>query len=65
MNYDISMCTRHRDNTISICPVRDKCKRYVLGRKAVSEHYHPIWWMLPSYMNGECKYFIEVKKETK
>ena len=63
MSYDMDMCTGHRDNAISMCPLRDKCKRYILGKKAVSEHYYPIWWMLPSYINGECKYFIEVKEK--
>ena len=65
MSYDMDMCTGHRDNTIAICPLRDRCKRYILGKKALSEHYYPIWWMAPCYMNGECKYFIEVKEETK
>lgn len=65
MSYDMDMCTGHRDNTITICPLRERCKRYILGNKAVSEHYYPIWWMLPSYMNGECKYFIESKEGTK
>lgn len=65
MNYDMDMCAGHRDNAAAMCPLRDRCKRYILGRKAVSEHYYPIWWISPSYMNGECKYFIEVKEETK
>lgn len=64
MSYDMDMCTGHKDNTIAPCPLRERCKRYILGKKAASEHFYPIWWMLPSYMNGECKYFIETKEKT-
>lgn len=62
MSYDIDMCTGHRDNTISICPFRERCKRYILGKKAVSENYHPIWWIVPPYENGKCEHFIEIRK---
>ena len=65
MSYDMDMCSGHRDNTIAPCPLMERCKRYILGWKAISEHYYPIWWILPSYTNGECKYFIEVKEATK
>lgn len=65
MSYDMDMCTGHRDNTTTLCPLRERCKRYVLGKKAVSERFYPIWWMTPSYMNGECKFFIEAKEVSK
>ena len=42
MNYDMDMCTGHRDDATAMCPLRDRCKRYILGKKAVSEHYYPI-----------------------
>ena len=37
MSYDMDMCTGHRDNTIAPCPLRERCKRYILGKKTVSE----------------------------
>lgn len=43
MSYDMDMCTGHRDNTTTLCPLRERCKRYVLGKKAVSERFYPIW----------------------
>lgn len=65
MTYDMDMCTGCRIDAIAPCPLMERCKRYILGGKAISEHYYPIWWVIPSYTNGECKYFIEVKEETK
>lgn len=62
MSYDIDMCTGHRDNTISICPFGEKCKRYILGKKAVSENNHPIWWIVPPYEDGKCEHFIEIRQ---
>lgn len=62
MSYDMDMCTGHRDNAASVCPLRDRCKRYILGKKAIDERYYPVWWIRPSYVNEECNYFIETKK---
>lgn len=62
MSYDIDMCMGAREDKSSPCPLREKCKRYILGKRAVSENYYPIWWIVPPYENGKCKYFIETRQ---
>ena len=62
MSYDMDMCSGERKDALSPCPLRDKCKRYVLGLKALSENYYPIWWIVPPYENGKCKIFIGIRQ---
>lgn len=62
MSYDMGMCEGVETGKSSPCPLRKKCKRFVLGRQAVSEKYYPIWWIEPPYENGKCKTFIETRQ---
>ena len=62
MSYDMDMCDgMTHDN--GYCPMRNRCKRFVLGQKALMEDYYPIYWIEPCYEDGECELFIEVKEE--
>ena len=64
MNYDMDMCTGViKDN--DYCLLRDKCKRFILGQKALMEDYYPIYWIEPCCEDGKCELFIEVKEELK
>ena len=62
MSYDIDMCEGVAADKSSPCPLRERCKRYVLGKRAVSENYYPIWWIVPPYENGKCEHFIEIRQ---
>ena len=62
MIYDIDMCdAMTHDN--GYCPLRQQCKRFILGQKALMEDYHPIYWIEPCYEDGKCELFIEVKED--
>ena len=63
MSYDMDMCEAitHENRLCHLC---DKCKRFILGQKALMEDYYPIYWIEPCYEDGECELFIEVKEET-
>ena len=50
MNIDITLCSG------TGCPLKDTCKRYKTGLKAVELKLFPLWWMEPDYNNGNCKY---------
>ena len=63
MSYDMDMCDgiTYGDG---ICPIRDSCKRYVFGQKALSEKYYPIWWLNPApYEDGRCELKIKIEDE--
>ena len=62
MNYDIDMCDGMTyDN--GYCPFRENCKRFVLGQKALSENYYPIYWLYSPYDNGKCELQIKINDE--
>ena len=63
MNYDIDMCSGVQNNWLYPCPLRENCKRFVLGKKALDENYYPIWWTKPLYENGKCKIQIKINDE--
>ena len=64
MSYDIDMCDGITYNGYD-CPFRENCKRYVLGQKALSENYYPIYWIYTPYENGDekCDYQIRINDE--
>ena len=39
MNYDIDMCDGMVGN--DYCPLRENCKRWVLGQRALAENFPP------------------------
>ena len=41
MSYDMDMCEAitHENR---LCPLREECKRFILGQKALMEDYYPI-----------------------
>lgn len=62
MNYDIDMCDGMTyDN--GYCPFRENCKRFVLGQKALSENYYPIYWLYTPYEDGKCELQIKMNDE--
>ena len=64
MSYDMDMCTGRNDGAIAMCPLRERCKRYILGQKAMREFRYSIWWVMPAYKNGKCYLFVENKEGT-
>lgn len=64
MSCDMDMCDG-MTNDNGYCPLRNKCKRFVLGQKALMEDYYPIYWIETCYEDGECELFIETKEESK
>ena len=61
MNYDIDMCDGMVGN--DYCPLRENCKRWVLGQKALAENFPRIYWIYPCYENGKCKLQIKINDE--
>lgn len=53
MNIDITLCSGVK------CPLKDTCKRYKTGLKAVELKLFPLWWMEPEYKDGKCKYMMK------
>ena len=43
MSYDIDMCNGIGMYETMMCLLCAKCKRFVLGQKALDENYYPIW----------------------
>ena len=63
MSYDIDMCdAMTHDN--GYCPLREQCKRFILGQRALMEDYYPIYRIEPCYEDGKCELFIKAKEET-
>lgn len=60
MSYDMDMCDAMVGN--GYCPLREQCKRFILGQKALMENYPRIYWIEPCYEDGKCELFIEVKE---
>ena len=52
MTFDITLCPG------TGCPLKNKCKRYTAGVKAIELGFFPLWWMEPDYNNGNCKYLM-------
>ena len=65
MSYDMDMCSgADSRKSVPCCPLRNNCKRYVLGKKALSENFYPIWWMNNApYENGDCELQIKITDE--
>lgn len=40
------------------CPLREKCKRYLLGFKS-SRPNKVVWWLEPKFNNGKCKNYYK------
>lgn len=49
MNIDLTLCPG------TGCPLKEKCKRYTAGVKAIELGFSPLWWMEPEYRNRTCK----------
>lgn len=61
MSYDMAMCNgMTKDN--GYCPLREQCKRFILGQKALMEDYYPIYWAEPCYEDRGCELFIAIKE---
>ena len=61
MSYDMDMCdAMTHDN--GYCLLREECKRFILGQRALMVDEHPIYWIEPCYEDGKCELFIEVKE---
>ena len=63
MNYDIDMCSGVLNHWPHPCPLRENCKRFVLGKEALDEDYYPIWWTKPQYEKGQCRNQIKINDE--
>ena len=67
MIYDEDFCYGELDDCI--CPLRDNCKRYVLGEKAISEGYEPtwftdpMWFSTPRFTDNKCELQIKMNDE--
>lgn len=44
---DVAMCSGY------VCPIREKCQRYILGQQSGGWGY----WTMAMYQNGKCKNF--------
>lgn len=62
MSYDMDLCDG-MTNDNGYCPFRNNCKRFVLGQKALSENYYPIYWLYTPYEDGKCELQIKMKDE--
>ena len=51
MSYDMDMCDG-MTNDNGYCPLREKCKRFILGQEALIENYRQIWWIYTAYEGG-------------
>ena len=61
MNHDMDMCDAMVDN--GYCPLRENCKRWVMGQKALMENHPRIYWIYPCYKDGKCELQIKINDE--
>ena len=61
MSYDMDMCDAMIEN--DYCPLRENCKRWVLGQKALMESPSHIYWIYPCYEDGKCELQIKINDE--
>lgn len=54
MSNDVDFC-----NGIG-CGIRNRCLRYIFGKKAKANHLY--WWVDPKYSNGKCELFLKKRE---
>lgn len=53
--YDIDLC-----NGVG-CPLKEQCKRYVLGAYNTDKEHRCLWWVEPKYEYGKCDNYLKAK----
>lgn len=57
MTHDLDHCTGY------LCPVRDKCLRYIAFTKVEEADMPYTWFVAAQYEDGHCINFLEKKNE--